>query len=406
MAKWFYENEKVKGELTRSRKAKAAGFYPYFREFESGGVKTTVKGRPIINFSSNDYLGLTMDPRVREAAKQAVDRYGIGLGSSRLQATTVAHIEFEKKLAEWMDVEAVLVTTTGYQAVVSSISTLIERDCTILIDALSHASIIDGTFLANGFPKRNTDVRLFRHNDATHLRKLLETLKTPHAAIVAESVYSLDGDLGPMREIADLAEEFDAMTFIDDAHGTGTIGKTGRGCVEYFGLKDRFDVVISTFSKSLGSIGGFIMTTKDIVEYMHHNARPFVFSASLPVPVLAAASKIVDIIRTDPEPLAKLNRNKERMRTGLKERGFNLGQSESHIMPVMTYDEESTFIFSQTLFDAGFYLVPIVYPAVKKGVERMRCNITAGHSDEDIDRLLDTLVAIRKKLGISCQPKE
>jgi len=379
--------------LARIREAKDNQVYPFFKQFESGGLHSTIDGRPVVNFSSNDYLGLTTHPKVKEASKKAVDQYSCGLSSSRVQATTVAHVELEERLADWFGYEACLLFTTGYQAMVGTIMSLADKDTTIILDNLSHACILDGTFMAAGTPRNAPEIRFFNHNSARSLRRCLRTRERKNALVCIEGIYSLDGDEANILELLDAVDEDDdAVLLCDDAHGTGTLGKGGRGIFEKYDIKDRIPVVISTFSKTFGGIGGILLGDREVVDHVKHMARSFLFSASLPVPIVAAASTILDMLEDHGEELvAELHQKAAYMRKSLTEIGFDLGKSDTHIMPVMCNEERKALFTHVAMLESGVMLVPITYPGVKKGEERLRLNVTRGHSQEDMDQLIELL---------------
>jgi glycine C-acetyltransferase len=357
-----------------------------------GGLHSRLYGKPVVNFSSNDYLGLTMHPKVIEAAKAAVDKFACGLSSSRVQATTTAHVELEERLAAWFGYEQCLIFTTGYQAMVGTIQALSDRDTTLVLDNLSHACILDGTFLAAGVPTQGAEVRYFNHNSARSLERCLKTRERKNALVLMESVYSLDGDTAPLAEFVEVCKRYDAVLLCDDAHGTGTKGRSGKGIVEATGLEGQVPIVISTFSKTFGGIGGLLLASSDVVEYVKHFARSFMFSASLPVPVVAAASTILDIMEAEgPALVAELNEKSAYMRKNLLQLGFDLGKSDTHIMPVMCRDQRKALFMHIALLEGGVHMVPIVYPGCKEGEERLRLNVTRGHTREDMDKALDLL---------------
>lgn len=385
-------DEKAHAELSRVREARDKQVYPYFREFETGGLHTTIAGRAVVNFSSNDYLGLTNHPKVKEAAKRAVDKYACGLSSSRVQATTTEHVALEKRLAKWMGFEKCLMFTTGYQAMLGALVSLADKDTTLALDAYSHACILDGTFLAAGVPKNGPEVRFFNHNSARSLQRILDTRERNKALVVVEGVYSLDGDTASLRDFVDICARHDAPLVVDDAHGTGTMGAHGRGTLEAMGLEGKAPVVVSTLSKSLGGIGGLLFGSGEVVEFVQHTARSFLFSASLPVPVVAAASTVLDMIESDGEKLVgELHQKAQYFRSKLVQAGFDLGASNTHIMPVMCKDERKTLFMHVALLECGVLMVPITYPAVKHGEERLRVNVTRGHTQQDLDRALELL---------------
>jgi 8-amino-7-oxononanoate synthase len=385
-------DDKAHAELARVREAREKQVYPYFREFETGGLHTTIGGKPIINFSSNDYMGLTNHPLVKEAAKRAVDKYACGLSSSRVQATTTEHVELERRLAKWFGFESCLMFTTGYQAMLGTIVSLADKDTTVILDAFSHACILDGTFLAAGVPGRQPEVRFFNHNSAKSLERILKTRERKNALVIVEGVYSLDGDQAHLKEFVEICARYDAVLVVDDAHGTGTLGTRGTGVLESMQLEGKVPVVISTFSKTFGGIGGLLLGSGEVVELVKHTARSFLFSASLPVPVVAAASTILDIMETEgPKLVKELHQKAAYFRGKLTESGFDLGASNTHIMPVMCRDERKTLFMHVALLECGVLMVPITYPAVKHGEERLRVNVTRGHSQEDLDTALELL---------------
>jgi 8-amino-7-oxononanoate synthase len=388
--------DKAHTELARIREAKEKQVYPFFRPFETGGLHTTIAGVPLVNFSSNDYLGLTNHPKVKEAAKAAVDRYACGLSSSRVQATTVAHVDLEERLANWFKFPACLVTTTGYQAMVGTIMSLADKETTLILDNLSHACILDGTFLAAGTPTQQAEVRFFNHNSTRSLERVLKTRERKNALVCMEGVYSLDGDQATIKEILEVCARYDACVILDDAHGTGTLGVHGRGILEEHGLEGTFPteklVVVSTFSKTFGGIGGIILGDTEVVDHIKHRARSFLFSATLPVPIVAAAATILTMLEADgPAMVAELKTKAEYMRSNLKQAGFDLGHSNTHIMPVMCREERKALFMHVALMENGVMMVPITYPGVKQGEERLRVNVTRGHTYEDMDKAIELL---------------
>jgi glycine C-acetyltransferase len=389
---WIHEKAQSGLVSMRIPEAREQQTYPHFRPYEAGGIHASLYGKPVINFSSNDYLGLTMHPKVREAAARAVERFGCGLSSSRVQATTTAHIELEERLAAWFGYPKCLVFTTGYQAMVGTIQALADRDTTLILDNLSHACILDGTFLAAGVPMQSPEVRYFNHNSAKSLERCLKTRERKNAIVLMEGIYSLDGDTAPLAEFVEVCERYDAVLLCDDAHGTGTLGKHGKGLVEATGMQGRVPIVISTFSKTFGGIGGILLGDTDVVEYVQHSARAFTFSASLPVPIVAAASCILDMLEADgPALVSELHSKAAYMRSQLQSLGFDLGKSNTHIMPVMCRDIRKALFMHVALLESGVNMVPITYPGCKEGEERLRLNVTRGHTKEDMDKALELL---------------
>jgi glycine C-acetyltransferase len=383
---------KAHAELERVRQAREKQLYPYYRQFETGGLHTRIDGKAIVNFSSNDYLGLTNHPLVKEAAKRAVDEFACGLSSSRPQATTREHVRLEERLARWMGFEKCLLFTTGYQAMLGTLAALADKDTTLVLDAYSHACILDGSFLAAGVPKNGPEIRFFNHNSAKSLERILKTRERKNALVVCEGVYSLDGDTANLGEFVELCDRYDAPLIVDDAHGTGTVGRTGRGTLEAMGLRGRVPIVISTLSKTFGGIGGLLFGPGEVVEHVQNSARSFLFSAALPVPVVAAASTILDMLESQGEALvAELHEKAAYFREGLTRAGFDLGASNTHIMPVMCREERKTLFMHVAMLECGVLMVPLAYPSVKLGEERLRVNVTRGHTKEDLDQALELL---------------
>jgi 7-keto-8-aminopelargonate synthetase-like enzyme len=300
------------------------------------------------------------------------------------------------RLGRWFGFPGCLVTTTGYQAMVGTIMSLADKDTTMVLDNLSHACILDGTFLAGGVPTQQCEIRFFNHNSAKSLDRVLRTKERKNALVCIEGIYSLDGDQAKIKEILEVCAKHDACLVLDDAHGTGTLGKHGRGILEEHGLEGTFPteklIVVSTFSKTFGGIGGIILGDAEVVDHIKHRARSFLFSATLPVPIVAAASTILGMLEADgPALVAELREKAEYMRRSLKQIGFDLGHSDTHIMPVMCREERKALFMHVALLENGVMMVPITYPGVKEGEERLRLNVTRGHTREDMDVALDLL---------------
>jgi 8-amino-7-oxononanoate synthase len=298
-------DEKAHAEFARVRDARKNQVYPFFREFETGGIHTTVAGRPITNFSSNDYLGLTNHPRVKAAAMKALDKYACDLSSSRLQATTTEHVELERGLARFFGYEQCLTFTTGYQAMLGLISAVADKDTTLVLDSYSHACILDGSFLAAGTPGRGPEIRFFNHNSSKSLERILKTRERKNALVLVEGVYSLDGDVANLPEFIEICARYDAVLAVDDAHGSGTQGEHGRGLAEAQGVEGKVPILMTAFSKVFGGIGGALLGKAEVIGMVQHSARSFMFSASLPVPVVAAVSAVLETLEAEGPSLVR-----------------------------------------------------------------------------------------------------
>jgi len=395
---WLHD--KTTEFLSEVQEAKDQKAFPFFRPFENIGPRVKIGRGSYINFTSNDYLGLSQDRRLIDRAIDGVSRYGTGLGSSRLQATADRHHLLEARLAKWLGFQDGAVFTSGYQGLVGLLSTYPDDDTTVVLDKLSHAAILDGVNLAQG-QCPDLELRYFKHNSVKSLRRILSQSDKPKKMVVVEGLYSVDGDLAPLPDIIEVCREFDAPLVVDDAHGLGSIGPTGRGAAEVHGVLADVDVMFGTFSKSFGGVGGFILADREIIEYMKLKAKSFVYSASLPVAQVEAAMKALDIIETDHSYIRRLERNRDFFRHGLVELGFDLGDSETHITPIMVGDEIKTLTFGAYLYHgAGVIMMPFIYPGVPIGKARLRCNVTAAHSRADMGYTLEALAAIGPELGI------
>ncbi len=415
MSSWLVEKCKPFSAFVDDIKAK--GLYSYFTELEETGTYIKVEGKSLVNFSSNDYLGLTHDPRVIAEAKKALDVYGSGLcGSRYVVGTTVEHVKLEEKIAAWKGKESCIVFTTGYQTLLGTVSALlvkgddsVEDDIVLAIDKLSHACILDGCALSVGTPMTrgsskmlDGQIRYFRHNDPVSLESIVESSanKGKKVIIIVEGVYSMDGDICNLPAFVKIAEKYDASIAIDDAHGTGVLGKTGRGTAEHYGLEEHIDLLMGTFSKALGCVGGFVTGQKDVISHIKHKARSFMFSAAPPVSNIVSVSKIIDIIQSEPQHLQNLRENESYFKSHLKRLGFNYGDSATPIVPIIFGDSEKTMYLSKKLFADGVLMLPMVYPAVAKGEERLRCTISAKHTRADLDKALEVLEKEGRKIGV------
>jgi 8-amino-7-oxononanoate synthase len=381
---------------TEARDAIANGSYPYFIPMsESEGTEAVFQGHRLIMCGSNNYLGLTTDPRVHKAAIEAVQRFGTSCTGSRfLNGTLELHERLEHELAEWVGKEAALVFSTGMQANLGTISALVMRGDVVLLDKDDHASLVDGARLAWGDTKR------FRHNDMADLeRKLAGTAPDKGKLVVVDGLYSMGGDLAPLAEIAELCKKYGARLMVDDAHGLGVMGG-GRGTAAHLDVTDRVDLIMSTFSKSFASLGGFIAGDDQVIHYIKHHARALIFSASIPAANAAAALAALQIMREEPQRVERLNAIGIRMRRELRAMGFNIGNSVSPIIPIVIGDNPRTLMAWRALFDAGVFVNPILSPAVPEGMELLRTSYMASHTDEQIDRVLNIYCDVGKALGL------
>jgi len=384
------------GEFTDARLAKAAGLYPYFMPLEdTEGTEVVVGGRRILMIGSNNYLGLTTDPRVRQASIDAVARYGTSCTGSRfLNGTLLLHQELESRLAAFVGKPAALVFSTGYQVNLGTISCLVGRGDVVIADKDDHASIVDGCMLALG------ELRRFNHNDLAHLERVLAGLdEKVGRLIVVDGVYSMGGDLAALPQLIEVARRHGARVMVDDAHSLGVMGG-GRGTAAHFGVTADVDLIMGTFSKSFASLGGFIAGDDDIVHYIQHHARSLIFSASMPASNVAAVLAALDIMETEPERVDRLWAVTERMRAGLVAMGFNMGPSVTPIIPIRTGDQATTILAWKKCFDAGLYTNPVLAPAVPPDECLLRTSYMATHTDEQIDRALGILGEVGHELGL------
>jgi 8-amino-7-oxononanoate synthase len=379
-----------------ARMAQAAGLYPYFLPIEdSEGTEAVFDGRRVLMLGSNNYLGLTTDPRVRQAAIDAVERYGTSCTGSRLQNGTLElHEELERRLASFVDQEAALVFSTGYQVNLGVISCLVGRGDVVVTDKEDHASIVDGAMLSLG------EIRRFAHNDMEHLERVLRAIEEPVGAmVVVDGLYSVGGDLAPLPDIIPLCNQYGVRLMVDDAHGLGVMDG-GHGTCAHFGVSDKVDLIMGTFSKSFASLGGFIAGSENVIHYIQHNARAFMFSAAMPASNVAAALAALDIIEKEPEHVDRLWRVTERMRSGLQEMGFDTGESVSPIIPIIVGEMEPALNAWKKLFEAGVYTNAFVPPGVPEGKCLLRTSYMATHTDEQIDRALEIMGDVGRELGL------
>lgn len=395
-----YVNNKIRQKVlayNRTDRVMAAGLYPYFRPILSAqGTEVMLDGKRVLMFGSNSYMGLTDHPLVKEAAMAAIRKYGTGCAGSRfLNGTLDIHLACEEKLAQFVGKEAALLYSTGFQVNQGVISCLAGHDDCIILDKLDHASIVDGARLSLG-----TVVR-FKHNDMTNLAQVLEHCsQTGGKLIVVDGVFSMDGDLTNLPEIVSLAGRHDALVMVDDAHGIGVFGEQGRGTASHFGLTDRVDYIMGTFSKSLASLGGFVAADAATIKYLKHNSRALIFSASMPPSNVAAVMAALEIIQAEPERIRALWNNTHRMADGLRAIGYLLGNSVSPILPVQIGDNFACFKACRLLQEEGVFVNPVVVPAVEPGHALLRVSLMATHTFDQIDVALAKFEKVGKMLGL------
>lgn len=382
--------------FTKAKELMTAGMYPYFRVIESAqDPEVVIDGKKMIMVGSNNYLGLTNHPKVKDAALGAIRKYGTGCAGSRfLNGTLDIHVQLEDKLAHFIRKEAALVFSTGFQVNLGVISALAGKDDVIIIDKMDHASIIDGCRLSYA------EVRKFRHNDMADLERILAENKDRKKLIVVDGVFSMEGDIINLPEVVGLAKKYGARLMVDDAHGIGVLGKTGRGTAEHFGLEKEVDLIMGTYSKSLASIGGFIAGEERVVHYIKHFARALIFSASPPPASIAAVSAAVDIIENEPQRIKKLWENTQRVHEGFKSLGFEIGLTETPIIPVLVGEDLRAFTMAMMLQQEGVFANVAVSPAVASGKALIRTSYMATHTDEHIDKVLSAFEKVGKALGI------
>ena len=381
---------------TTAKDAIEKGFYPYFIPLtENEGTVVEYKGHRLIMCGSNNYLGLTTHPKVKEAACKATDHFGTSCTGSRfLNGTLEFHEQLEHELAEWVGKEAALVFSTGMQANLGTVSAIVGNKDSVILDKDDHASIVDGARLSLGKIER------YRHNDMAHLERVLKSIPEENGKlIVVDGLFSMEGDLAPLTEIIPLAKKYGARVMVDDAHGMGVTGD-GHGTSHQFGVSNDVDIIMSTFSKSFASLGGFIAGDSDIVHYIKHFARSLIFSASIPPGNAAAALASLQVMRDEPERIARVNQIGEKMRKGYTDLGFNIGSSVTPVIPIIIGSDEKTFMTWKLLFDAGVFVNPVISPAVAPGRQLLRTSYMATHTDDQLDQVLETFNKIGKQVGL------
>ena len=382
---------------TAAREVIESGLYPYFKPLqENHGPEVIVRGKRLLMMASNNYLGLTVHPKVIEASIQAVRTYGSGCTGSRfLNGTLELHEELEERLAGFTGHEAALVFSTGFQTNLGAISAIVGKRDAVIIDRSDHASIVDGCRLSFGTTLK------FKHNDMEDLEAVLENHGDYEGKlIVVDGVFSMEGDICPLPEIVALAKKYNSRVMVDDAHSVGVLGKRGTGTAEHFGLEKEIDMVMGTFSKSFASLGGFIAGDESVIHFIKHHARSMIFSASMPPPAVAAVLACLDIVESEPERRERLWHNADYFRKGLQDIGFDTGDSQTAIIPVVVGENEMTFRFWKDLFDSGVFVNSAVSPAVPPGHSLLRTSVMATHKISQFDQALDTFKKVGKDLGL------
>ncbi len=387
-------------DFTRADEVKAAGFYPYFRAIEENeGPVVQIEGRKVVMAGSNNYLGLTAHPKVKEAAIKAVEKYGTGCSGSRyLTGTLDLHNELEARLAKFLGKEACLLFSTGYQTAQGIIPTLVQRGEYVVTDKDNHACIVAGYMMAKGM---FSDFVRYKHNDMKDLERVI--VRLPHNTgklIVTDGVFSTSGDIVALPELVAIAKKHNARIMVDDAHSVGVIGKGGRGTASHFGLVNEVDLTMGTFSKTFASLGGFVVGEERVINYMKHHSPALIFSASPTPASVAAALAALDILEKEPQRIDRLLANANKMRTGFKQLGFKIIESQTAIVPVIVGDDMLAFQFWRALFDAGVFVNAFISPGVPPGLQMMRTSYMATHEDEHLNKILDVFGSVGKKLGI------
>ncbi|OIO72593.1 MAG: 8-amino-7-oxononanoate synthase [Elusimicrobia bacterium CG1_02_37_114] len=383
-------------KFTTAREVMAAGYYPYFRRIETAqGPEVIIDGEKKIVCCSNNYLGLSLHPKVKRAAIEAIKKYGTSCTGSRfLSGSLDLHEKVERKFARFIGKESALLFTTGHHSNLGAISTLVGKNELVITDKLDHASIIDGCMLSFG------EMLRYRHNNMEDLERVLSKNRDVPKLIVVDGVFSMEGDIANLPEIVKLAKIYNARVMVDDAHSLGVLGRNGRGTAEHFGLSAEVDIIMVTASKSLASIGGFIAGHEEVIHYIKHFARALIFTASLPPAQVAAIDVSLDIIEQEPELRQRLWKNTRKMLSGFKSLGFNTRDSETPIIPITVGDDMKAFQMCQMLFDEGVFASPVVSPAVPEGEALIRTSYMAIHTDKHLDRVLNAFEKVGKQLGV------
>jgi glycine C-acetyltransferase len=376
---------------------KSQGLYRRLRVLNrEQGARTTVDGRDVVNLSSNNYLGLTTHPRLRKAALAALEEFGVGTGSVRTIAGTMAlHVELEKRLAEFKQTEAVVVFQSGFAANAGTVAAILTKDDVVISDELNHASIIDGCRLSKAA------IKVFPHRDAAAARAIVRELpKAQRKLLITDGVFSMDGDLGALPDLCGVAEEYGCIMMVDDAHASGVFGRNGRGTIDHFGVHGRVDVQVGTLSKAIGALGGYVAGNRNLIEFLQHRGRPFLFSTSHPPSVTATCIAAIDVLLEEPALIDALWNNTRFFKAGLHDLGFNTGLSQSPITPVIVGDASLAMKLSDRLFDEGVFAQGIGFPTVARDKARVRTIVTATHTRADLQFALDAFQKVGRELGL------
>ena len=392
--------------FTEAEQARQEGWYPYFRPVSTThGTRVWIDGKEYIMAGSNNYLGLAYDPRLRDAAKKAIDDHGTSCSGSRFMNGTLSlHQELERRLADFVGAEWALAFTTGYQTNLGAISALLERRAHIVSDKYNHASIMDGIFLAEGF-HRDVKIHRYKHADMADLEKTLSRIPEEEPKlIVTDGVFSMEGDIAKYPQIAALGEKYGAPVYLDEAHAIGVVGSTGRGTPEHWRDKGVEigvpEITMCTFSKSFGSIGGFVAGEKEVMDYVQHHARSLIFSASMAPPQVASVLAALDIMEDEKWRATRMKEITNKMIGGFRDLGFNVGITETPIIPLVIGDDTKTFAFWKAMFDMGVYTNPVISPAVPPNRALIRTSYMAIHSDEELDRVLEIAGEAGRRTGV------
>jgi glycine C-acetyltransferase len=359
-------------------------------------ARASIDGRIVVNLSSNNYLGLTTHPKLKQRALEAIERYGVGTGSVRPIAGTMdLHEELERRLASFKQTEATVVFQSGFTANAGTVSSILTREDVVVSDELNHASIIDGCRLSRA------TIKVFAHRDVGAARKILRGLPAAQRKLlITDGVFSMDGDLGPVKALCEIAEESGAIMMVDDAHATGVFGRNGRGTVDHFGVHGRVQIQVGTLSKAIGTLGGYVAGSRTLIDYLRQRARPFIFSTSIPPAVVAASIAAVEVLLEEPAIIDRLWENTRFFKDGLRAIGFNTGASESPITPIIVGESDLATRFSTRLFEEGVFAQGMGFPIVPKGKARLRTIVTAAHTKDELQYAIETLKRIGIELGI------